>query len=183
MANNNASCQVVDISALGCIDGVPGISEVWLANFDNVNSSGYTTVAGIVTAITMNTNSPAYHFFRYRFPKNSSYAKTDVKPTIEVGSTSFEQSIFMRFPKEEAAKTIAIQLIGSATTIAVVKTISGKYFLYGKSLGLNQSAGVMQTGTKAGDLEGYEVTLLGTEPALPLEVSSAIIISPIFPTT
>ncbi len=180
MANSNADCQVVDISRLGCIDGVPGISTVWIANFDNVDPDGYTVVNGVVTAITMNTNSPAYKFYRYRFPKNSSYAESVEKPTLENGSNVFEQSIFMRFSKQEAAKTIAVQLLSQATTIAVVQTLEGKYFLYGKAQGLNTSAGKMTSGTKAGDLSGYEKTLFGAEPAHPLEVSAALIVAPIF---
>jgi len=68
-----------------------------------------------------------------------------------------------------------LRLLGLNRLMAIVTDRNGKYWLLGRSNGLDVSGGTSQTGTAFGDRNGYEMTFTGMEELPCSEVSSTII--------
>jgi hypothetical protein len=68
-----------------------------------------------------------------------------------------------------------ILLLAKNNLMAVVEDANGKYWLLGKSNGLDLTGGNSGSGTAQGDRNGYTLTFSGGEKELAPEVNSGII--------
>ena len=164
------ACALTTGYKLGCRDNVGGITEVRLIAFNSVTGTIGVDATGVVTGAF-----PASGFFKYEVPKGAGQFTETVNASTENGTIFYQQELV--FPINRMTQTVRneLRLLGLNRLMAIVTDRNGKYWLLGRSNGLDVSAGTAQTGTAMGDRNGYEMTFAGMEELPCSEVSSSII--------
>lgn len=98
---------------------------------------------------------------------------TTTLQTAENAGNSFQTEVSLVFMKQEARKRLEIEAMVMGETIAVVEDVNGEMWYLGKDNALTASAATAQTGTAAGDLNGYNVTLMDESRELPYPLDSS----------
>lgn len=163
-------CALTQGYNLDCRDSLGGAKSVYLTEFANV--SGITASAGVVSAITKTTGK---RFWKYNQERGNLEASEDIETNIQNGVVVYKPTITMVLGKMQATIRNEIILLAMNDVVAVVEDRNGKFWYYGRQNGLALSTGKAGTGKAGTDLNGYTLTLTGEEPALALEVSSAIV--------
>lgn len=163
-------CALTNGYKLGCRDNVGGITEVRLIAFNSVTGTIVVDGSGIVTG-----TFPASGFYKYEVPKGAGQFTETVNASTENGTIFYQQELV--FPINRMTQTVRneLRLLGLNRLMAIVTDRNGKYWLLGRSNGLDVTAGTAQTGTAMGDRNGYEMTFTGMEELPCSEVSSSII--------
>lgn len=164
-------CKVTSGFSKGCRDNAGGIIEVLISNFP----SGYTGAEWYnVTGGTIDSIS-GISLFQFIPNKNSSSWTEEIQSSVENGTIGYNVSVNMVFAKNDADKRNTIKLLGEANLIAIVRDKNEKYWLLGPQSGLELSAGTGQSGVMLNDLNGWNITLSGSETEPAYEVSASII--------
>jgi len=165
------SCNITSGIARGCRDNAGGIVEVYLANYPTgyTSTEWYTESSGEVSSIS------GASFYTFVPNKNSSNWVENVNSSLENGTIGYEQVLTIMFAKNEASKRNQINIIGQATTIAIIRDRNEKYWLLGAQDGLELNGGGSASGSALSDMNGWNITLAGFEPEPAYEVSSSII--------
>lgn len=153
-----------------CEGSLGGISQVLLANFDDV--SGVTVSDDIITAITMADNAK---FKKYDFRPNTGSMTSNMQRNLENGSLYWQTDLVLSFSKMETVKRIEINAMAINDMVAIVKDMNGKYWYLGKDEPIIATAGDGQTGTARADRNGYGITLQDNSRQTPFEVDESII--------
>ena len=163
-------CALTTGYTLGCRDNVGGITEVRLIAFNSVTGTIVVDGSGVVTG-----TFPASGFYKYEVPKGAGQFTETVNASTENGTIFYQQELV--FPINRMTQTVRneLRLLGLNRLMAIVTDRNGKYWLLGRSNGLDVTAGTAQTGTAMGDRNGYEMTFTGMEELPCSEVSSSII--------
>lgn len=163
-------CALTTGYKLGCRDNVGGITEVRLIAFNSVTGTITVDASGVVTG-----TFPASGFYKYEVPKGAGQFTETVNASTENGTIFYQQELV--FPINRMTQTVRneLRLLGLNRLMAIVTDRNGKYWLLGRSNGLDVTAGTAQTGTAMGDRNGYEMTFTGMEELPCSEVSSSII--------
>ena len=163
-------CALTNGYKLGCRDNVGGITEVRLIAFNSVTGTIVVDGSGVVTG-----TFPASGFYKYEVPKGAGQFTETVNASTENGTIFYQQELV--FPINRMTQTVRneLRLLGLNRLMAIVTDRNGKYWLLGRSNGLDVTAGTAQTGTAMGDRNGYEMTFTGMEELPCSEVSSSII--------
>ena len=164
------ACALTTGYKLGCRDNVGGITEVRLIAFNSVTGTIVVDGSGVVTG-----TFPASGFYKYEVPKGAGQFTETVNASTENGTIFYQQELV--FPINRMTQTVRneLRLLGLNRLMAIVTDRNGKYWLLGRSNGLDVTAGTAQTGTAMGDRNGYEMTFTGMEELPCSEVSSSII--------
>ncbi len=163
-------CALTTGYKLGCRDNVGGITEVRLIAFNSVTGTIVVDGSGVVTG-----TFPASGFYKYEVPKGAGQFTETVNASTENGTIFYQQELV--FPINRMTQTVRneLRLLGLNRLMAIVTDRNGKYWLLGRSNGLDVTGGTAQTGTAMGDRNGYEMTFTGMEELPCSEVSSSII--------
>lgn len=153
-----------------CDGSLGGISQVLLANFDDV--SAVTVGDDIITAITMANSAK---FKKYDFRPNTGSMTSTMQRNLENGSLYWQTDLVLSFSKMETVKRIEINAMAINDMVAIVKDMNGKYWYLGKDEPIIATAGDGQTGTARADRNGYGITLQDNSRLSPFEVDESII--------
>lgn len=153
-----------------CDGSLGGISQVLLANFDDV--SAVTVGDDIITAITM---ADGAKFKKYDFRPNTGSMTSTMQRNLENGSLYWQTDLVLAFSKMETVKRIEINAMAINDMVAIVKDMNGKYWYLGKDEPIIATAGDGQTGTARADRNGYGITLQDNSRQTPYEVDESII--------
>ncbi len=168
------SCNLTSGISKGCRDNAGGIVEVLLANYPE----GYTATEWFTVDVDeIVVTAPGLSASMYKFVpnKNSSNLVENIQSSIENGTIGYEEVITLVFGKNDADKRNAIKIIGQANLVAMVRDKNEKYWLVGAQNGLEITGGNGGSGTVINDLNGWNITIGGTEPNPAYEVDSTII--------
>jgi hypothetical protein len=163
-------CALTQGYVLDCKDSLGGITEVYFIASSDV--SAMTEASGVVTAITKKAGK---RFYKYELVKETSSFVENVNASVENGSIFYQQELTIILNKLQANTRNELLLLSQNLLEAVVGDNNGKYWLLGKTRGLDVTGGSSQSGTAMGDRSGYTLTFTGKEAALAPEVSSSII--------
>ena len=182
-----ATCLSLNQQILAkCRNASPGLSEIYLANYDSLYPTGGTAGHGftlnatnsLVIGITGDTEAGYSSGFFYKFIINRENAsfKDEAQINIPNGSRIYKPTLTFKITSlSEEVRTVFKEL-SEATVIAIVKDLEGKYFLIGKDNGLDLSTGSSATtGTAATDFKGVEFTLVGIEDEPFIEIDTAAV--------
>lgn len=164
------ACALTQGYTLDCKDSIGGIKAVWFIAAGDV--SAVTEVSGVVTAITKASGKV---FYKYQLVKNSSSLTENVNANVQNGTVFYAQELAIILNKMQANTRNEILLLAKNNLLAVVEDANGKYWLLGKTNGLDLSAGSSATGTAQADRNGYTLTFSGGEKELAPEVQSTLI--------
>jgi hypothetical protein len=161
------ACALTTGYKLGCRDNVGGITEVRLIAFNSVTGTIAVDASGVVTG-----TFPASGFYKYEVPKGAGQFTETVNASTENGTIFYQQELV--FPINRMAQNVRneLRLLGLNRLMAIVTDRNGKYWLLGRSNGLDVTGGTSQTGTAMGDRNGYEMTFTGMEELPCSEVDS-----------
>lgn len=163
-------CALTQGYVLDCKDSLGGITEVYFIASQDI--SAITEASGVVTAITKKAGK---RFYKYELVKETSSFVENVNASVENGSIFYQQELTVILNKLQANTRNELLLLSQNLLEAVVGDNNGKYWLLGKTRGLDVTAGSSQSGTALGDRSGYTLTFTGKEAALAPEVASGII--------
>lgn len=164
------ACALTSGYTLDCKDSLGGIKAVWFIEHANVSS--VTEASGVVSAIT---KAAGKVFYKYELVRNTSSLTENITASVENGTVFYAQELSVILNKMQASTRNEILLLAKNVLMAVVQDSNGKYWLLGKTNGIDITGGSSATGTAQGDRNGYTLTFTGGEPALAPEVSSGII--------
>jgi hypothetical protein len=161
----------------GCASAqTPGISKIYVTELANISSSLISS--GSVTALTLNSGS----FFQTYTPKKTVASATEnVSISIPNGAITYEPEVTTTFSKMQAGVYSELQVLAQNDVVVAFQTYDqtngvNSYFITGLNNGLNVSALKAETGKSGGtDLNGYTLTLKGSEPVGLLQITGSLI--------
>lgn len=164
------SCALTQSYVLDCKDSLGGLKSVLFIEAGNVSST--TEVAGVVTVVTL---AEGKNFYKYDLVKETSSFTETVTASVQNGTIFYAQELTIILNKLQANTRNEILLLAQNSLIAIAEDRNGKYWMLGKTGGLDITGGTAASGVATGDRSGYELTFSGQEKELAPEVSSAII--------
>ena len=163
-------CSLTQSYALDCRDSLGGITEVYFIEFKNV--SAITEASGVVSAITKGSGKV---FRKYELvPATSSLTET-FNANVQNGTVYYGQELSIILNKLQINTRNELLLLNKNVLMAIATDNNGKYWLLGKTNGINVTGGSGTTGTAQGDRSGYTLTFSAMEANMAPEVSSSII--------
>lgn len=153
-----------------CDPNMGGIVEFYAANFDDVTT--VTLTSGQVSGITMDTGKK---FKTYSIPRNTAYLTSTLNVDQTAGTKYYVSELFFQVNKMDTTKRTELEALKAADLRIIAKDGNGAYWLLGYEFPVNASAGTAESGTAAGDHNGYNMTFQENSPVLPYEVDSSII--------
>lgn len=162
-----------------CKNGKPGISEVWLANYVDLNTVTLDAAGEIIETITVDTygaalTPPPYSsgaFFRILTNRESSTASNEAIIDVPNGTSINKPMVSFKISGMDKTVAKAFKQLMEAPVVAIIKTVDGNFWLAGKDNGLDMESGSMLSfGTTSTDFAGAEINLSGLEadPILPI---------------
>ena len=160
------ACELTTGFTLGCLEGIGGVREVLIANFDDFTSGiTFDAVTGEVDGL------PTATIYRYvPFRNSGSYIET-VNKNLESGTLYFSQEVGWTFGKLNQDMRNEFLNVAKAKMIVFIRTNDDQILMVGSGEGSQLTAGTVQSGQQKADLMGYQVTTVAEElvPAIHLE--------------
>ena len=165
------SCTLITSGILkNCDNNVGGITNIYITDFDNVLS--VTSSTGLISAIGMASGT---QFYEYEFIKNTSTFSEKGTIAIENGTAFFEQTVTLKLAKRQKTTRNNIALLLHKELAIIVLDSNGTYWLVGEVRGANVSDVPSESGTNAGDFNGYTITFIGQEPNAAQEITGSVV--------
>ncbi len=160
------ACDLTKGFTLGCLEGIGGVKEVLIANYDDFTSGiTYDAVTGEIDGL------PTATIYRYvPFRNSGSYVET-VQKNLETGTLFFSQEVQWTFGKLAQDMRNEFLNVAKAKMVVFVRTNDDQILFVGIGEGAQLTAGTVQSGAQKADLMGYQVTVIAEElaPAVHLE--------------
>ena len=137
--------------------------EVWGFNLSDLSSPLPVDLANYVTNIPLITYRGLYKFSGTKF----SHEFTWTEQTSDGGNKSYQQSLTLRLFNSNPTDDAAIEDLGVADTVFVVKTNAGEFLILGAENGLTSDGSTGGAGRQAIDATTSQIVLVGTERFLP----------------
>ncbi len=135
---------------VGCKDALGGIKRVYVAEWvDGIwedIASG--EVSGSTAAIT---------FFTYDMTRGSGSLNQTITSDLAAGTVFFDQVCSVTFNKAAASDITEISNLVKGRMAVLVEDNNGNWFVMGHQNGVEVSGGTAQTGTAAGDQNGFTI--------------------------
>ena len=164
------ACILTQGFALDCRDSVGGVKRVLITEHANINT--LTETAGIVTTFTLNLGK---QFFDYKLERNVGSMTDTQAGSVENGTNIYTTEVVVVLNKLQSTVRNEWKLLAQNRLAIIVEDKNGKYWLCGKSTGMDLTSSNGATGTAGGDRSGYTFTFTGEEPEPCVEVNSGLI--------
>jgi hypothetical protein len=156
----------------GCAEGRGGTRTMYFMALADLD--GVTLTSGVVTAVD---NATGKRFYKYKFPRETSMAKSTPTNSPANGSLFYTHELSFVLNKMQAASSTELGKLDKNCIVAVVVDENGKAWMLGRQNGLDLSGGESGTGTALGDRNGYARTFTGNEPEDIIEVNVSVLAS------
>lgn len=153
-----ANCVLTSGIPLACLSSTGGVKNVYIGAFSDATTFTY-DASDIIDTVT---SSETFYTFKFR-PQTAGFTEEMTK-SIEAGTTFWTETLTMIFHKMDAAKRNSILLLASTSMHVIVQTQNNEYWMLGLANGAEVSTATTSAGTAYGDLNGYNLTILGLEP-------------------
>jgi hypothetical protein len=157
------SCEVANGRLEPCKDAVGGIDAIYFINFgdyDYTTGVTYTVGTDTVSAVTGVTN-----LYKYELKGANTFDQV-ITSSRENGTTFVEQTLTFTLKKQDATTHKNVKLLAYGRPNVVVRNRNGQYFLAGIEHGMELTTANVMNGAAMGDLNGYTLTMVGTEKLL-----------------
>jgi hypothetical protein len=177
-----ALCDKIDSARLkACIDSTGGIAQVWIANWEDVESYTVSTTPGAtfnkVSAINMVTASPTPVFYNYQFGKNTGEVNDTYTKTEENGTAGHTTELKLRFFKNTQPNFDQLQALLNNEMAVIFEDLNGLYWVLGEKRGVTATAAASSYGKLVSDFNGTDLTFTATERAFPREIVNLAVIT------
>ena len=166
---------------VGCKDALGGIKRIYVAeweadkwNWDAIAATGIVDGLTIIdpadppiTSVTFNT---------YDMTRGSGSLTQTITSDLVAGTVFFDQVCSVTFNKAAAIDIIEIQNLVKGRVSVLVQDNNDNWFIMGLKNGVEVSGGTAQTGTAAGDQNGFTLEFSAQEvsPAPFLDVTANV---------
>lgn len=150
------SCIIENGFKLGCAT-IGGIEKVWIGTYDGTVTYDLTTTPGKATALVSNANAIKV----YDFEQDYEYAGLGQTGQFsrENGTVFYESVLSLKFIELDVKLRNLVLALGKAPLFAVVKAMSGQYFILGVETSGRATEGVLSLGTANGDMNGGTLSI------------------------
>lgn len=163
------ACDITLGRAEACKDSVGGVKNVYFINYDGDIYDTATQVGGEITAF-----AEALTLYKYE-TRNSTIGLQEVGATSrDNGTTVFTQTLNLVLKKQDLATQNEMMALSYGRPHVVVEDYNGNFKLMGFELGTEVSV-TADSGTTMDSLNGYTLSVLGTERVLAPFIDPAII--------
>ena len=164
------SCPIALGMSRDCSDSIGGISEILIAERDNIT---FVEASHVITSITQ---AGATNFYRYELKKEAG-SLTSTATIDPVGGTTFYDNVAaFTINKMTAAKSNELKLMILARLFVIITDNNGKHWAIGAS-GSEDNNGfaegsslIGQTGQAFGDANQYQIEISDKNRYTPYEV-------------
>ena len=156
------ACLLTHGRAEVCKEFVGGIKSIYFINYGDLGSIGYGTV-NTDDSDQIKTIAGTMSLFKYDLKGANSFEQT-VTSSRENGTTFVEQTLTFTIKGLDYTTTKQMKLLAWGRPHVIIKTNANNFFLAGLQHGMDVTTGTIANGTAMGDLNGYTLTLVGTEP-------------------
>jgi|TARA_R110001592_G_scaffold45882_3_gene146450 hypothetical protein len=161
------ACLLTKGRKLPCKSAFGGIKAAYFMDFGDLGDATYTD--GEITAIT---GTPTVYKFDV---KGSSSLETTITSSRDTGTTFYTQTLNLTLTYLDNPTQQEIQLIAAARPQIAVEDYYGNMFLVGLENGAECTGGSVVTGTAAGDLSGFTLTMEAMEETAAPFITSTLI--------
>ena len=168
-----ATCTLTAGIPLACLSSTGGVKNVSIAAFKD--DAVWTELNGEITDLT-NGNT----FYQYKFRPQTAAWNDEGNHSVENGTDFYTQTVTMTFHKMETTKRNNLLVLKGTQMHVIVETQNGDFWLLGYKNGMNMTASSGGTGQGYADLNGYNITLSGSEPDMAIPMTTAAIASVTF---
>lgn len=161
-----ADCLLTQGFLLECNEGVGGVKEIFIANWEQF-ASGVTFTTDPLTNISIITALPDVELFRYQPNRNTGALTVTPTANLENGTLYYVQAVELTLGKLAPDKKYELELLSKAKVAVFVRLYDDQIVMVGRTDGAFLTAGTYQSGKAKGDLNGYTLTLTAEEPNQP----------------
>jgi hypothetical protein len=155
------SCVLTRGFLLECNEGVGGVKDIYLANWESFDTGVGFNADGEISTL------PTADVFRYQPNRNTGGCTVTPTPNLENGTLYYVQTVELTLGKLDLQKKLELELLSKAKVVAFVRMYDDQIMMVGRTDGAFLTAGTYQTGKAKGDLNGYQITLTAEEPNQP----------------
>lgn len=155
-----------------CEGSIGGVKRILFINHDQLGEVTIDETTGVVTAITTEDTAK----FKEFFAKKGTASFTTALVVGDGDNRSYQATLVMNFGKMTAAKRVEMSALLANELAAIVQDNNGVYWLIGKDVPLQASAGdVGATGAATTDANAYTATLTDMSQILHPTVDATIV--------
>ena len=168
---------------VGCKDALGGIKRIYVTEWEadkwNWDAIGGTT-DGVVDGVTIIDTDPtpitSVAFLTYDMTRGSGSLTQTITSDLVAGTVFFDQVCSVTFNKAAAVDITEIQNLVKGRVSVLVQDNNDNWFIMGLKNGVEVSGGTAQTGTAAGDQNGFTLEFSAQEvsPAPFLDVTANV---------
>ena len=152
------ACAITSGYSIGCRDAVGGVDAFYFAEFNDITS---VEASGTVTGLTKATGK---RFWKFEVPtKSSANATSNPTGSTENGTLFYQVELDFPINKRDATTRNIVTALAKNKVVCVTLDKDGSYRMYGRNNGLYLGSSTGQTGSSAGDANGYVLKFEGQE--------------------
>lgn len=148
-----------------CATSKGGVSEVYLANYEDVTD--ITVTDGMVKGITMASGKK---FHRYYFRPGTSSMTSTLNIDNSAGVNFVQTVLTMLYSRMDTTKRVEMSALAVNDLRAIVKDANGVFWLLGEEEPVVAQAADGQTGTAKTDANRYSISLEDNNSTFPKEI-------------
>lgn len=156
------ACNIANGRGLECRESIGGIRNVYFANYGDLGN--------LVVVDNELTNTAATSVYKYELIPQSSSFDEAITVSEENGTVFFEQTLTLALPNLTKTQLKELQILCQGRFQVFVEDNNiqdllqtGKTFLAGAYNGMTVTGGNVAKGQAFGDMNGYNLTLVGRE--------------------
>ena len=149
------ACDLTKGRKVPCKDVIGGLVRAWFVDFGDLG-----TVTESADQITDMTGT--FTAFQYDLHGTNSFEQT-ITSSRENGTTFFEQSISLQFPKLSKEDNAELKLMAFNRPHICIEDRNGNFMQFGLVHGCEVTGGTIVSGAAFGDLSGYTLTFTAQE--------------------
>jgi hypothetical protein len=157
------SCDIANGRIEQCKDSVSGLKAIYFINYDDLDPSAVTYVAGTDNISDWTPVAVgALPMYKYELKGANSF-ETTINSSRENGTTFFQQTLTIQLKRQDATTHKNVKLLAYGRPRIVVRTMTDQFFLMGLTQGADVTAGTVSSGSALGDFNGYNLTFEAME--------------------
>jgi hypothetical protein len=169
-----ANCELSIGFDLDCKDGVGGIKQIVLADWNNINLNTITLDQDeIITALPQGTD-----LYNYALPTQTGSFEETINFNRDAGTIFYTQTVNIMLQKLSAAKRLELQSVATTRVVVFVNDANDNWWAVGVENGADLSTATGATGTVFGDAHGYTLAFVqeSVKRAYKLSASPSILV-------
>jgi len=165
------ACDIANGRLEVCKDAIGGIDAIYFINFGDYTYP--TDVAYVAGTDTIDTIANVSTLYKFELKGTNTFDQV-ITASRENGTSFVEQTLSVTLKKQDAATHKLVKLLSYGRPNIVVRNRNNQFFLAGLEYGMELTTANVSSGTQMGDMNGYQLTFVGTEKLLAnlLEASS-----------